>query len=88
MTLTKLLTATEAAELLGVRPATIYTWASRRQIPFLRVRGALRFAPDALAAWVADQTVAALADPDESYSNDDAGSPRRHPSAMRWPPKT
>ena len=37
-----------AAKLLGVQPATIYTWVSRRKIPFVKVRGALRFRPSAL----------------------------------------
>ncbi len=33
----------EAAALLGLAPATIYSWCSRRLIPSVKIRGALRF---------------------------------------------
>ena len=38
------------SELLGIEIATVYTWVSRRKIPFVKVGGALRFRPSALEA--------------------------------------
>ena len=38
-----LLTAPEAAYLLGVRTTTIYAWASERKLPYVKIGGALRF---------------------------------------------
>jgi len=51
----RLLTVEETADLLRVKRATLYTWVARRQIPFQKVGKALRFAPDALAAWLRAQ---------------------------------
>lgn len=51
----KLLTPPEAAELLGVRLSTLYTWASRHKLPVQKVGRALRFSPSALAAWLETQ---------------------------------
>jgi excisionase family DNA binding protein len=51
----RLLTPSEAAERLGVRVSTLYTWAYRRQVPFQKVGRALRFSPTALAKWLAHQ---------------------------------
>jgi len=51
----KLLTPSEAAELLGVKLSTLYTWAARRQMPVQKVGRSLRFSPAALARWLAAQ---------------------------------
>ena len=51
----KLLTPSEAAELLGVKLSTLYTWAARRQMPVQKVGRSLRFSPAALARWLAVQ---------------------------------
>jgi excisionase family DNA binding protein len=45
----------EASEALGVELATIYTWVSRRKIPFVKVGAALRFRPSALANWIRER---------------------------------
>ena len=45
------LTPTEAAELLSVRPATIYAWVHRRLIPFRKHGRLLRFDREALLQW-------------------------------------
>jgi excisionase family DNA binding protein len=50
-----LLTPAEAAHRLRVSVSTLYTWAYRRQIPFQKVGGALRFSPQALEQWLAGQ---------------------------------
>lgn len=38
-----LLDVNEAAKLLSLKPATLYTWASDRRIPTVKLGGALRF---------------------------------------------
>jgi len=45
------LTLKEVAELLKVKPRTIYAWVSDRRIPFERRGGLLRFRLDAVIAW-------------------------------------
>ena len=51
----KLLSPQEAADLLGVKPCTVYTWAYRRQIPSQKVGRLLRFSPSALQRWLKEQ---------------------------------
>ena len=45
----------QASKALGVQLATIYTWVTRRKIPFVKVGKALRFRPSALQAWLRDR---------------------------------
>ena len=45
------LTLKEVAELLKVKPRTIYAWVSDRRIPYERKGGLLRFRLDAVTAW-------------------------------------
>ena len=45
------LTLKEVAELLKVKPRTIYAWVSDRRIPFERKGGLLRFRLDAIVDW-------------------------------------
>jgi excisionase family DNA binding protein len=42
----------ETAKALGIELATVYTWVTRRKIPFIKVGGALRFRPSALQDWL------------------------------------
>ncbi len=42
----------EIANFLGVSPKTIYTWAELRQIPHIKLCGALRFDMDEIVQWV------------------------------------
>ena len=51
------LTTKQAAEMLGIHPMTIYKWSRTGRIPTLRLGGALRFDPQALAAWLEDRSV-------------------------------
>lgn len=53
-----LLSVTEAAAILKVAPATIYQYVWRRQIPFAKLQGALRFSPSKLQAWIEERSVA------------------------------
>lgn len=45
------LTLKEVAELLRVKPRTIYAWVSDNRIPFERKGSLLRFRLDAVLAW-------------------------------------
>ena len=45
------LTLKEVAELLKVRPRTVYAWVSDNRIPFERKGSLLRFRLDAVVAW-------------------------------------
>lgn len=50
----ELLTFREAAEFLGIRPATLQAWTStgRYDIPFLKIGRLVRFKRSALEAWL------------------------------------
>ena len=45
------LTLREVADLLKVKPRTVYAWVSDRRIPYERKGGLLRFRLDAVLAW-------------------------------------
>ena len=45
------LTLKEVAELLKVKPRTVYAWVSDKRIPFERKGSLLRFRLDAVVAW-------------------------------------
>lgn len=45
------LTLKEVAELLKVKPRTVYAWVSDGRIPYERKGGLLRFRLDAIVAW-------------------------------------
>jgi excisionase family DNA binding protein len=45
------LTLKEVAELLKVKPRTVYSWVSDKRIPFERKGSLLRFRLDAVIAW-------------------------------------
>jgi excisionase family DNA binding protein len=51
------LTTKQAAEMLGLHPMTVYKWSRTGRIPTLRLGGALRFDPQALAAWLEARSV-------------------------------
>ena len=49
----ELLTHQELANLLKVRPGTIYSWLSRGvDIPHIRIEGTVRFRRDAIESWL------------------------------------
>ena len=45
------LTVKELAELLKVKPRTVYAWVSDKRIPYERKGGLLRFRLDAVVGW-------------------------------------
>lgn len=50
--LNKLLTVPEVAELIGVRPSTIYQWTHQGFIPYVKIGKLVRFKPDAVMKWI------------------------------------
>jgi excisionase family DNA binding protein len=49
----KLLTPSQLAEILGVRPGTIYSWLSRGiDIPHVKIMGTVRFREKAVQDWL------------------------------------
>lgn len=46
------LTAKELAELLNVRPKTVYQWANLSRIPTVKLNGALRFDLADIMSWI------------------------------------
>jgi excisionase family DNA binding protein len=60
----KLLKAIDVAELLGVRPKTIYTWASIGKLPTVDLPGrGVRFSPRQLALWQRQQSRGLINEP-------------------------
>lgn len=48
----KLITIKEVAEILNVKPATLYQWAELNQIPCFKLNGCLRFDIDDISNWI------------------------------------
>ena len=48
----KLMTIQELSDLLKIKPKTLYQWAELRQIPCLKLNGALRFDIDDINNWL------------------------------------
>lgn len=48
----KLLNAQEIAELIGVKPSTIYQWTSQGFIPYVKIGKLVRFNVDTVMKWV------------------------------------
>ena len=57
----KLLDISEAAEVLGIKPGTLYKWTCSRKLPHKKIGGALRFDPEELEDWIREQTVEPIA---------------------------
>lgn len=51
----KLLDVEEAAALLGVKPGTLYSWASKGKVPRRKVGALLRFHRGELLDWTKEQ---------------------------------
>jgi excisionase family DNA binding protein len=48
----KLLDVKETAQILGVKPSTLYQWAELGQIPCLKINGCLRFDMEDIMTWI------------------------------------
>lgn len=48
----KLLTVKDVAQLLNIRPSTLYQWAELGQIPSIKLNGTLRFDLEDLTKWI------------------------------------
>ena len=47
-----LLTIKDLAEQLRIKPGTLYSWASQRKIPCVRIHGLIRFRPEDIEGWL------------------------------------
>lgn len=56
----KLLTVEEIAELFQTSTSTIYRWVHKREIPFVKLGGKLRFSPDAIHEYIKKNSVSNL----------------------------
>ena len=50
----KLLDVKEIAQILNVKPSTVYQWSELRQIPCFKLNGSLRFDLDDINKWIQD----------------------------------
>lgn len=53
---TELLTVTEVADLLRVRPSTVYSWSETGVLPTFRVGRLLRFKRSQIEAWLTSRS--------------------------------
>jgi len=54
--LEKLLNPLQLADILGVRPGTVYSWLSRGvDIPHVKIEGTVRFREKAIEAWILER---------------------------------
>jgi excisionase family DNA binding protein len=52
----KLLNPVQLAEVLGVRPGTVYSWISRKvDIPHVKIAGTVRFREKAVMDWLMEK---------------------------------
>ncbi len=56
----RLLNVTEAAQMLGLKPSTLYQWAYERRIAYVKMGGALRFRLSAIEKLIAKSEVQPL----------------------------
>jgi excisionase family DNA binding protein len=53
----RLITTQEAAEYTGLSVHTLYTMVSQRRIPYVKLGRLTKFDPQAIDAWIAQNTV-------------------------------
>jgi excisionase family DNA binding protein len=52
----KLLTPTQLADILNVKPGTVYSWLSRGvDIPYVKIAGTVRFREKAVMDWLMEK---------------------------------
>lgn len=56
----KLLTVEEIAKLFQTSTSTIYRWVHKREIPFVKLGGKLRFSQDAIQEYIKKNSVSNL----------------------------
>lgn len=56
----KLLTVEEIAELFQTSTSTIYRWVHKREIPFVKLGGKLRFSQDAIQEYIKKNSISNL----------------------------
>lgn len=51
-----MLTVKDIAELLSVKPGTVYDWVENNEIPFVRIGRTIRFDREQIDIWIASKT--------------------------------
>ncbi len=59
-----ILTVEEVADLLRIKPSTVYAWAAQKKIPSVKMFGALKFEEEEIIKWFE-----ACKQPAEEYNN-------------------
>ena len=52
-----LVTVKELSKFIGIKGSTLYAWAEKRMIPFIKLNGLLRFDTDEVMEWVKSSKV-------------------------------
>jgi len=55
--MTPLITIQECSNLIKLKPSTIYKKVCKREIPYVKINGSLRFRPEKIQEWIEEQTV-------------------------------
>ena len=63
-----LITTKQLAEIINVRPKTLYQWAELGQIPCVKLNGTLRFDLDDVSTWISSCKKTATSDYNPLYS--------------------
>ena len=57
-----LLRKDEMAKALGICPRLLHNWEKHEGLPVVRIRGSIRYSPDAVRTWIAERTTRAWRD--------------------------
>ena len=61
----KLLNIQQAADLLGLKVKTLYTYICKKKIPYVKLGGRVLFQPEKLETWVEQRAINAIS----NYNN-------------------
>ncbi|MHC2067572.1 helix-turn-helix domain-containing protein [Bremerella sp. T1] len=51
------------AKALGICPRLLHNWEKHEGLPVVRIRGSIRYSPDAVRTWIAERTTRAIESP-------------------------
>ena len=58
----QLLTPKDLAQLLRCHPGHVYRLTRLRQVPFIKIKGSIRFRPESIERWIMGQEVVSVGD--------------------------
>ena len=53
----RLVNVVEVAQMLDVRPGTVYTWVSQRRIPFVKCGRSTKFDLEKIGQWIEENSI-------------------------------